>query len=560
MQTIENVKKSWAKLPVKAKKAGIILVAGTLVLAMAAVLALNLTKDASFTTLFAGLNQEEAQEVVGLLQDEGVEYRFDTEKGTIRVPAESADQLRAELVSQGYPKSGFTYDMYLDNAGLMTTESDKEQVTLYELQDRLGAQIRLFDGVRDAKVTIAMGEQQRYALSDESQSSASASVVITMDDGVTLTADKAKAVKNLISRAVRGMEFTSVSVFDAATMMEVGTEAETDSAAGSAENMNSLTALVENSIAGNVRRVLEQIYGQGNVAVSVKGTLNMERVIQENTQYTTPDKIDEEDKTGLLQREDTTNESTGTDDGGAGGVAGTDANADTPRYTNETGTEDAGETYTNGSASREWLYNMLKEQRMVDPGVLENTTVGVAITTDDDTVEQGDLVDLVANSAGIPLEEADQKVTIVRAAGPAQETAPVNASGAGTSDLPLPLPAIAAFGGAGVLALLLLLLLLLQGRRHKAELIAAREEAAGEALSEAAAAAADAEAAASGETAAAGAELPEEPEDEEQKKNEEILNLRMQHNLRLKKNIGEFVDQNPQIAAKLIQGWLRKEE
>ena len=34
----------------------------------------------------------------------------------------------------------------------------------------------------------------------------------------------------------------------------------------------------------------------------------------------------------------------------------------------------------------------------------------------------------------------------------------------------------------------------------------------------------------------------------------------MQRSLRLKQNIGDFVDQNPQIAAKLIQSWLRGEE
>ena len=47
--------------------------------------------------------------------------------------------------------------------------------------------------------------------------------------------------------------------------------------------------------------------------------------------------------------------------------------------------------------------------------------------------------------------------------------------------------------------------------------------------------------------------------DEEMENNEAVLNLRMQHSLKLKQNIGDFVDQNPQIAAKLIQGWLRGE-
>ena len=53
--------------------------------------------------------------------------------------------------------------------------------------------------------------------------------------------------------------------------------------------------------------------------------------------------------------------------------------------------------------------------------------------------------------------------------------------------------------------------------------------------------------------------LQMQAENAEMERNEEILNLRMQHSLKLKQNIGEFVDQNPQIAAKLVQSWLRGE-
>jgi len=49
-------------------------------------------------------------------------------------------------------------------------------------------------------------------------------------------------------------------------------------------------------------------------------------------------------------------------------------------------------------------------------------------------------------------------------------------------------------------------------------------------------------------------------EDDDLSSSEEILNLRMQRSMRLKQNIAEFVDQNPQIAAKLVQSWLRGEE
>ncbi|ENZ39610.1 flagellar M-ring protein FliF C-terminal domain-containing protein [Enterocloster bolteae] len=555
---MQKLKEHWQNLSDKSRKMLMVIAGGTAAIAIIAVLVLKLGTNTDYSTLFTGLNQEEAQEVVALLQEEGVDYRFNDKDGAIRVPAVKADQTRAELLSKGYPKSGFTYDMYRNNAGLMTTESDKKQYTLYDLQDRLGAQIRLFEGVQDAKVTIAEAAEQKYALQDNTNTDASASVVVTMEAGQSLNDSKAAAIKNLIARSVRGLNFTNVAVFDADTMMEVGGSAAGEDAFGSAKDLTALTSLIENNISVNVRRVLEKLYGSGNVAVSVKGTLNMERLIQENTQYSTPEKINEQDKTGLLNREDTINENSAASDQGVGGVAGADANADTPRYTNQDNTQAIADSYSNSSATREWLYNSVKEQRQVDPGVLENATVGIVINTDDTTtVTNNQLINLVADSAGIPRDLANQSITIVRA--PSQEAVPVITppEQPQTKDDGLPLPIVIAMIAGGILILLLLLLLLMEKRRRRRKadeyvdspnMYAVEEEARAP------------------ETEAppvnvlnTEAGLQMQAENAEMERNEEILNLRMQHSLKLKQNIGEFVDQNPQIAAKLVQSWLRGE-
>ena len=555
---MQKLKEHWQNLSDKSRKMLMAIAGGTAAIAIIAVLVLKLGTNTDYSTLFTGLNQEEAQEVVALLQEEGVDYRFNDKDGAIRVPAVKADQTRAELLSKGYPKSGFTYDMYRNNAGLMTTESDKKQYTLYDLQDRLGAQIRLFEGVQDAKVTIAEAAEQKYALQDNTNTDASASVVVTMEAGQSLNDSKAAAIKNLIARSVRGLNFTNVAVFDADTMMEVGGSAAGEDAFGSAKDLTALTSLIENNISVNVRRVLEKLYGSGNVAVSVKGTLNMERLIQENTQYSTPEKINEQDKTGLLNREDTINENSAASDQGVGGVAGADANADTPRYTNQDNTQAIADSYSNSSATREWLYNSVKEQRQVDPGVLENATVGIVINTDDTTtVTNNQLINLVADSAGIPRDLANQSITIVRA--PSQEAVPVITppEQPQTKDDGLPLPIVIAMIAGGILILLLLLLLLMEKRRRRRKadeyvdspnMYVVEEEARAP------------------ETEAppvnvlnTEAGLQMQAENAEMERNEEILNLRMQHSLKLKQNIGEFVDQNPQIAAKLVQSWLRGE-
>lgn len=562
------MKERWQSVPEKTRKIIKAIAGGTIAIALIAILALNLLgNNPDYSTLFTGLSQEEAQQVVGLLQDQGIEYRYNASSGAIRVPESTVEQTRVNLLSMGYPKSGFAYDMYLDNTGLMTTESDKKLITKYELQDRLGATIRVFEGVQDAKVTINEGADSLYAWEDQSGSDASASVVVTMRDGASLTSDKAQAVKTLISRSVKGMTFTNVAVFDAATMMEVGGDGE--STTSGASDLTSLTSLVESNIAANVRRVLERLYGSGNVAVSVKGKLNMERLIQESTQYTTPDKIDEEDKTGLLEREDLTAEGSNVGSLGAGGVVGADANADTPRYTNETGTGQNGESYSNSTASREWLYNMVKEQRQIDPGVLEDTSIGVVVITDRmDTPTQEDLIRLVANAAGIPVETAGEKVTIIRDSGPvvdapAQPGDSTPAGGNVVAAIGLPLPILIAIA-AGILLLILLLVLLLVMRARKKKknqvVMEGDEFIDGDALSAGELPVGEDGLAIAEGGATSPVLLQGEEEEDEFAKNEEILNLRMQRSLRLKQNIAEFVDQNPQIAAKLVQGWLRGEE
>ena len=70
------------------------IVVGTAAIAIVGVLALKYFEQRDFSTLFTGLNQEEAKEVVALLQEESITYRYDNRNGTVLVPSASVDQTR----------------------------------------------------------------------------------------------------------------------------------------------------------------------------------------------------------------------------------------------------------------------------------------------------------------------------------------------------------------------------------------------------------------------------------------------------------------------------------
>ena len=556
---MENFKEQWGKLSKRSKIAVIGIIAATVIIAAVAIIYLSLNNKPKYSVLFTGLSTEEASQVAGLLQDEQIQYTYNASDGSIRVLSDKVEATRVSLLSKGYPKSGFAYDMYISNAGLMTTESDKELYTLYDLQDRLGATIRLFDGVMDAKVTIAQGSDDKFALSTTETIDASASVVVTMKEGKTLSKANANAIRNLISRSVKGVNFTNVSVFDAETMEEVGVEGENED---TSKLVQDLTRKVEREIANNIKHVLGKLYGDDNVAVSVKGTLDMTKLISENTEYTVPDQPETaENREGLLNTEKYNREDSGTAADGAAGVVGTDANADTPRYVNQNGANTTINGYSANAYEREWLFNVLKEQREIPPGALKDTSVAVVIMTSDTAVQQRDLINLVADAGGIPRLEAADKITVIRST-PAPE--PTEETGEGTEETEeakVPLVAfIAAIAGI-ILLLLIIILLILRKKKKKRLKREAEAKAQAEAEAQAAAEAAAAEEAAAAAAAAAEAEENSREKQEEREIGaEEETSAAMQHGMRLKQNIGEFVDNNPQVVAKLIQSWMLEDD
>lgn len=548
---MNKAKEAWQNLDTAAKRLlVIVLICGIAFVAIGTVLINRSSRKTEYTTLFTGLSQDEAKDIVGEIQDKGTKYLYDASTGTIQVPQEDSDKLRAEMLSEGYPKSGFTYSMYVSNSNIMATESDKKQYSLYDLQDRLGATIRLFDGVQDAKVTIAEGDSDSYVLdengdtNDSDKMDASASVVVTMQRGETLNEKNADAIRNLVARSVNGINFTNVSVFDAATMTEVGGSTSSSSSGTSA--VNDMTTEVEENIAANVKRVLGKIYKEDNVEVSVRGILNPSSTISEDTRYSVPVQSGADDKEGLLSKEDESNAYSGNNASGASGVAGSDANADTPEYTTNDGTTAGNNGNFDTSTSREWLYNTQKQQVQTDPGSLEDCTVAVVIDTDDTTVSEDDLTNLIADAAGISREDAPDKITIVRSKitkAVSPTPIPENEDTEAEEDL-LTRLLPAAIAVAGLLVLIIVILLLLRKKKkdrerqlEEEEILRAQEE----------------EQEARRRVEASKTEHRKTPTQEEM-----ALNEHVERGMQLKDSIGDFVDDNPQAAAKLIQSWLRE--
>lgn len=513
-EKIGQLKEFAGKLSSKTKK--IIIAAAAAVIVAAVVIALILNNQ-PYEVLFSGLGAEEAQQITQKLQEDGIDFRYDGES-TIMVKENVLDQTKATLVQEGYPKSGFTYDTFIDNASMMTTDSDKNTYKLYELQDRIGSTIRLFDGVKDAKVTIALGEESKYALNDDAQEKSSATAVVTMSDGGSPTEEQAAAIQRLVAKSIPGMEMEDVAVFDG-NGNDVSAEEGTTANSSDAEE---IAQVVENQIANNVMKVLGPIYGQNNVRVSARAQINMEELIRETITYNTPEKIDEEDKTGIVSHEDLYRERQDTDTG-ATGVAGAETNADTAEY-NTDGTLDGASAYSE-SISRDYLVNQIKEQGQIAAGALDDLTVSVAVNGNGfGSLTEAEIRSLVANASGITPEDQEQKITVVSAPfdGIAEDEEVEQTSGGLLAGIPLWVLIL----GAALLLILIIILVVIIRRRRKAEDEDEEEE------------------------------LAEEEIEPVVDLNQELQELQNDRGMELKRSVRDFAEQNAEISAQLLKNWL----
>lgn len=525
-ERLKSIKEYLAKFSKKTLITAAIIAAVVILGAVIAALVLN---HREYETLYTGLTDEETTEILGKLGEQNIPYTSNG-SGQIKVQADQVDSIRAQLAQEGYPKSGFAYDVFTNNAGGMTTDMEKQTYKVYDLQERIGATLRLFNGVKDAKVTIALAEKSRYVLDDTADGDGnSASVMVVMEDGASLTSKMASGMKLLVARSIPDMEPEDVAIID-----EDGLELTEDSDSISSSDLSQeIARVIETQIAKKVVNVLEPFYGEDNVRVSVRGKVNMDKFIRETITYSTPEKIDEEDKTGILSHLESSAEGYG-DGENAGGLVGTETNSETNQYVADAGGD--GDGYWSNSQLRDYLVNSVKEQGEISPGALEDVTVSVSINAetlgglDEDTIE-----DLVGNAAGIDVDDRDDKITVAYAPFYVPEDTPDDSSAETIAVFVRNNLAFIIVGLAVVLALLLLILIL----RRRAKKRKAEEE---KFLAEAALAQASAE--------------PVVAEETEPIANPEIINMQNERSRELREMVRQFTEENPELSAQMIKNWL----
>ena len=268
-QTRKNLIDSWKGFDNKKRKR-IVLLSILLAIALSiAGVAFNTTR---YSVLFTDLNIDEAGEILTALNDSGIKARI-SDGNTVMVDSSKEEDARMKMAMQGYPKSGQSYDLYMDSISFTTSSQDKNIMLNYQLQDRLSVTIANLEGIKDAVVTISMEDDNVFNFNTE-EAPVSASVVLELESGFRPNSNQISAIKRLMVTSVSGLSEGNIAVIDSNLndlLPVVG-----DGYGSSASGVKSFEQEVEQDIADKVRFIFEPVFGEENLKVAVNATVDLD--------------------------------------------------------------------------------------------------------------------------------------------------------------------------------------------------------------------------------------------------------------------------------------------
>lgn len=351
-----------------------------------------------YSPLYTNLNSEDAAAIVNKLKELNVPYQLADAGSTILVPSEKVYELRLQLASAGLPQGGGVGFEIFDRTSYTITEMVQKVNYRRALEGELARTISQFDQIERAKVHLAIPSPELYI---EEEKEPTASVVLKLKPGKTLSEEQIRGIIHLVSRSVEGLKMENIDVID--FKGNVLSEAVT-LGKPTAEKKLTLTQMeaernYENYLKKEIQSMLEKILGPNKAVARVKATLNFDERKIESESYQPV-----VGKEGIVRSEQSTREDFQGTGNIPGGVPGVESNI--PGYQQVSPTTGR---YKREEATVNYEINKSVEQRIVAPGKVERLSVAVVVDSKDLTPQRVEEIRrAVIAAGGLDLKRGDQ--------------------------------------------------------------------------------------------------------------------------------------------------------
>ena len=255
--------------------------------------------------LFAGLDDADKAAVADALQTQGIAHSIDPTTGALTVDASKLHQARIALAGQGLPKAAPSGDSLIASLPMGSSRAIEGEALRSAREADLSRTIETIDAVKSARVHVAAAEPSLFVREDKP---ATASVMLTLQNGRSLSDGQVQAIRFLVASSIPGMNADQVSVIDQRGALL------SDTASGSDMKAFQLQLQVEDRFRRALDTLLGPMLGAGNYTVEVHADVDM------SESQATRESFPENDR--ALTSEQITRSTSGTSNAPAVGIPG----------------------------------------------------------------------------------------------------------------------------------------------------------------------------------------------------------------------------------------------
>jgi len=233
-----------------------------------------------YATLYTDLNQEDSKKISILLEEKKVSYQMENDGKTIKIPKDMVPQWRLQLATLGVNFSGTLGYEVLDKQSFGTTSFVQKINRKRALEGELVKTIMYIRGINRARVHLSIPESSPFVVEKKPPS---ASVVVELSRGVSLTANEIKGIGSLVSAAVEGMRQENVVILNdrGKKLSENIGDRMTEYTA----NRMALEAKIARQYEEKIEEILSKIVGAGKVVAKVSVGMDFTESVSTKTQY-----------------------------------------------------------------------------------------------------------------------------------------------------------------------------------------------------------------------------------------------------------------------------------
>jgi flagellar M-ring protein FliF len=388
-----QVMERWNELPRARQIALGAILAGTIVVLYFVFIA---SRQPNLVVAMTNLAPEDSAAIADQLTSDGVPYAIGGGGSTVSVPANKVAEVRIKLAQAGLPKGGNVGLEIFDKTNFGATDFVQQVNFQRGMEGELARSINTLDGVKASRVHISMPQE---AIFKEDQAKPTASILLQLKAGAHLNQDQVKGITNLVTNSIAGLTQGGVTIIDeTGHVLFDGAMAEGTFSTGATGTQLDLQHQYELALQRDVESTLGKVVGAGRSAVTVRASLNFDKVQQNEDKFGAP--------ADTVPRSTTTTSETFTGSGlNVGAVPGTGTNGGTGGASATTANGNSNYNRTETTTNNE--INKTSTTTVKAPGSLQKLSVSVVLDESVTAAQEANITSAVAASVGLDQTRGD---------------------------------------------------------------------------------------------------------------------------------------------------------